>query len=169
MSRMTPMQCAGSMIAMLMLVAIGCNDGSNSRPAPPSNPAPDNAVSDPSMIPQDPTAVPSETASGAVTVREKADVGVGEKGHDYPTGPISTPIQTLFRSQERIVFDIEIPHAMQIYKAEHDHAPQTEKEFMEEIVRANQIKLPQLPPGRRYVYDPAAERLMVEHTVEGTQ
>ena len=36
------------------------------------------------------------------------------------------------------------------------------EEFMEKIVTFNQIELPALPPGHRYVHDPKSERLMVE-------
>ena len=40
--------------------------------------------------------------------------------------------------------------------------PESHEEFMEKIVKFNQIKLPELPPGHKYVYDPATEQLMVE-------
>jgi hypothetical protein len=33
---------------------------------------------------------------------------------------------------------------------------------MQEIIAANQIKLPQLPPGEKYVFDPQTQELMVE-------
>ena len=33
---------------------------------------------------------------------------------------------------------------------------------MENVIKANQIKLPVLPPGHKYVYDPATKQLMVE-------
>ena len=33
---------------------------------------------------------------------------------------------------------------------------------MEKIIKANQIKLPDLPEGDRYQYDPKTEQLMVE-------
>ncbi len=35
---------------------------------------------------------------------------------------------------------------------------------MQRIIKENMIKLPDLPPGDRYVYDPKREELMVEHT-----
>ena len=33
---------------------------------------------------------------------------------------------------------------------------------MEKIIKAGGIRLPPLPPGHRYVYDPATEQLLVE-------
>jgi hypothetical protein len=89
-------------------------------------------------------------------------MGVGQKGRDYGTGPIATPVAALFAARERIVFDIQIPHAMNVFKAVEGRTPKSHEEFMEKIVKANQIKLPKLPDGHRYVYDPRQEQLMVE-------
>ena len=36
------------------------------------------------------------------------------------------------------------------------------EEFMEKIVQANNIRLPELPEGHRYLYDPTTNELMVE-------
>ena len=95
--------------------------------------------------------------------RTKAEVGVGDKGRGYGAGPVAIPIAAFFSTKERIAFDIQIPHAMQLYKAMHDNqAPKTHEQFMQEIITANHIQLPTLPAGHRYVYDPATEQLMVE-------
>ena len=51
---------------------------------------------------------------------------------------------------------------MQTYKALHDGAPKTHDEFMKEIIQAAEIRLPELPAGDRYIYDPKTEQLMVE-------
>jgi len=67
-----------------------------------------------------------------------------------------------FRAQERIVFEIEVPQALNLYKAVNGKGPQTHEEFMEKIIKANNIKLPELLPRERYVYDPEKEQLMVE-------
>ena len=91
-----------------------------------------------------------------------ATVGVGRKGRGYEDGMVTTPVATYFAARERLVFDIMIPHALEIYKATEGRGPKTHEEFMEKIVTFNQIELPALPPGHRYVYDPKSERLMVE-------
>ena len=57
---------------------------------------------------------------------------------------------------------------MRIYKALHDrHGPKTHEEFMKDIIQENQIVLPAVRPGDRYLYDPAREELMVEKHSEG--
>ena len=98
-------------------------------------------------------------------VREKARVGSGAAGHYDTSGaaaPITVPMSAYFASKERIAFEMYIPHAMQLYKAEKGYAPKTQQEFMREIIQANDIHLPDLPPGCRYFYDPGKEELMVE-------
>lgn len=96
--------------------------------------------------------------------REEAKAGVGEKGRGYGGGIITEPIHQKFTIEQRLVFEIQIPKAMQLYKALHDNqAPKTHEAFMKEIIRANQIALPQLPEGDKYIYDPQLEKLMVQH------
>jgi hypothetical protein len=97
-----------------------------------------------------------------VTERVAAAVGVGRKGRGYEEGMVTTPVATLFAVKEKLAFEIMIPHALELYKATEGHAPESHEEFMEKIVKFNQIQLPALPPGHRYVYDPKSERLMVE-------
>ena len=68
----------------------------------------------------------------------------------------------LFRMRETIVFH-NVAHCLHLYKAEHDNkGPKTHEEFMEKVIKANQIHLPDLLPNERYVYDPQQEKLMVE-------
>ena len=100
-------------------------------------------------------------------VRNEAQVGVGDKGHDYEPGLITTPVASYFKAKEKIAFEIQIPHAMKLHKGLYGSAPATHDEFMEKIITLNQINLPELPAGHSYVYDPETEKLMVEHP-EGT-
>jgi hypothetical protein len=102
----------------------------------------------------------SEQAPG--TVREKANVGMGEKGRGYGGGIITTPIHVYFSAQELIMLQ-HIEHAMQLYKGEHDgKPPKTKDEYMERIIKENNIRLPTLPQGESYVYDPKTGELMIE-------
>ena len=96
-------------------------------------------------------------------VREKAAVGMGEKGRGYGGGMISVSVMAMWAAKEKIVLD-QIHHAMQFYKAlEGDgHGPKTKEEFMEKIIKANNIQLPVLPAGAHYDYDPTTEELVVE-------
>lgn len=96
--------------------------------------------------------------------RVKAQKGVGIKGRslDEYEGVIVTPAKTLFTVRERVVFEIQIPGALNLFNASEGRNPESHEEFMEKIVQFNQIKLPELPPGQKYVYDPARNELMVE-------
>ena len=99
------------------------------------------------------------------TVKEPAAPGMGKKGRDYGTGPVATPVGAMFSTKERIAYDIQIPHALDLYKASHGNYPKTHEEFIAEIIEAGGIKLPELPQGQRYVYDPETHTLMIEHPV----
>jgi hypothetical protein len=96
------------------------------------------------------------------TVEKRADVGVGKKGRGYGQGVIATPAASLFATKERLVFQVQIPQAMQLFKATEDRVPKDHAEFMEKIIKANNIHLPELPDGDRYRYDPKTAELMVE-------
>ncbi len=96
---------------------------------------------------------------------ERAAVGVGAKGRDYGgPGFVTTPVETFFRTGDRIAFEIQIPNAMKIYKAEHNNkGPKTHEEFMDIIIKENAVQLPELPAGDSFLYDPKTEELMVKH------
>jgi hypothetical protein len=95
-----------------------------------------------------------------------AQVGAGAKGHyggeKHVMAPILVPLATYWRASEMTTYNVRIPKAMQLYKANHDNkAPATHEEFMEEIIKKEMIKLPTLPAGHRYIYDPADEQLKI--------
>jgi hypothetical protein len=106
---------------------------------------------------------PAQPAQEIEMVQEKAEVGVGEKGRELGAGLVSTPVKAYFLTKERIVFEIQIPKAMQLFEAEKNRKPQSHDEFMEQIIKFNAIPLPRLPPDSRYIYDPETGELMVEH------
>jgi hypothetical protein len=106
---------------------------------------------------------PSTQSDGTV---EKAQVGVGAQGKDYGTpdaGLITTPIAAYFGAREQIVFNIQIPDAMKTFQALNGRYPKSHEEFMKEIIQAGSIKLPELPEGAKYVYDPQKAELTVVH------
>ncbi len=96
--------------------------------------------------------------------RVKAEKGVGIKGRslDEHQGMLVTPAKAYFSVRERVVFEIQIPDALNKYKALNGNGPKSHDEFMAQIIDANQIQLPELPAGQRYVYDPEKDELMVE-------
>jgi hypothetical protein len=172
-------------IGLLLILVVGCSDSTSQNttqtptatPAasetaaqqhntpPPAAPPPEafaEAEKKPA-IPQTkaPTGPVSPTPRPGMTI-EKADVGSGEKGN-YGPGIVTTPVSTYFRTQERITFYIQLPEFLRAYKFEHDFkGPKTNEEYMKEIIKKNNLRLPELPPGHRYIYDPKEEQLMVE-------
>ena len=93
-----------------------------------------------------------------------AGVGVGQAGRslDEYEGVVVTPVKSLFATRERLVFEVQIPQALQLFNAIEGRTPKSHEEFMEKIVTANNIPLPELPPNNRYIYDPKTNELMVE-------
>jgi hypothetical protein len=90
---------------------------------------------------------------------------LGKKGHygDNPLlGPITAPIGARFRAEEKLILG-NIKKALDLYKASdpRGRGPQSHAEFMEKIIKANLISLPELPDNEAYQYDPATEQLMV--------
>jgi len=96
--------------------------------------------------------------------RVKAEKGVGIKGRslDEHQGMLVTPAKAYFSVRERVVFEIQIPEAVKLFKATNGNGPKSHDDFMAQIIDANQIQLPELPAGQRYVYDAEKEELMVE-------
>lgn len=57
-----------------------------------------------------------------------------------------------------------VQRALQLFNAEHDRYPKDHDEFMEKIIKANNIQLPVLPGGDQYQYDVENHELII---VEG--
>lgn len=56
---------------------------------------------------------------------------------------------------------LSIQHAMDLYHATNDRYPKDYDEFMNEIIKANQIALPQLPHYQKYGYDEKEHKLII--------
>jgi hypothetical protein len=133
-----------------------------SVPTPPVL-APAGSASTPAFGNGSPAATPDIGNASPPGVAVPAQAGVGAKGRslDNENGVLVTPAKTLFAARERVVFEIQIPQAMQLYKATNGQSPASHDEFMQRIIAENSIQLPMLPVGQRYQYDPATEQLMV--------
>jgi hypothetical protein len=178
-------------ILMSLLFAAGCGmDGptpSDNKPAPATPQAADNAGTTkspsetkhadvkPAAAPSQPASVPAqalavaETKSSAAAATEnnpgetrvKAEVGMGARGRGYNKGLIGIAVTSLWATKERVAL-MMVQKNMDLYKAEHDgKGPKTHEEFMQKVIKENDVKLPDLPPGQKYEYDPAREELMV--------
>jgi hypothetical protein len=56
---------------------------------------------------------------------------------------------------------LTIEHAMDLYHAANDRYPKDYNEFMSEIINANNIALPVLPPYQKYGYDENEHKLII--------
>jgi hypothetical protein len=102
--------------------------------------------------------VPAESSTQQVA----AEAGVGIQGQSLePGNMITEPARAFFSVKQKLVFT-QVEHALQLYQATNDSLPQSTEEFMEKIVQANNLKLPELPRGHKYVFDAEAGNLMVE-------
>ncbi|MDA7951831.1 MAG: hypothetical protein MPJ24_10130 [Pirellulaceae bacterium] len=92
----------------------------------------------------------------------KAEVGVGKKTQNLSEDNIiNASGHALIRSRKRLSF-LQVTHALNLYKGLHGTFPKTEEAFWEDVVKANQLVLPELDEGKEYVYDPKAGELFVE-------
>lgn len=56
---------------------------------------------------------------------------------------------------------LSIQHAMDLYHASNDRYPKDYDDFMAEIIKANSISLPALPPYQKYSYDEKEHKLII--------
>jgi hypothetical protein len=56
---------------------------------------------------------------------------------------------------------LNMQHAIDLYHAENDRYPRNYDEFMNEIIKANNIALPQLPYYQKYGYDDKEHKLVI--------
>ncbi|MBX3422515.1 MAG: hypothetical protein KF752_13255 [Pirellulaceae bacterium] len=97
---------------------------------------------------------------------QPAEVGVGKQGASMENDTaadrlITGPAIQLFQARQRAVFDVQIPHALNLYKALNGAAPKSHDEFVREILQANSISLPELKEGMVYRYNPEKQELWV--------
>ncbi|MCA9142535.1 MAG: hypothetical protein H6821_09440 [Planctomycetaceae bacterium] len=112
-----------------------------------------------------PPETPAPTAEAPpVMERVEAKAGVGKKGQSLEgeTGMVVEPVKQLIKFEQKAVFDLTIKPTLEAYKALNGSYPKSHEEFMEKIITANSIKLPELPAGQQYVFDPETGLLMVE-------
>lgn len=109
---------------------------------------------------------PSEPPPPKLEEPKVAEAGVGKQGQSLQNESgvgrmIAQPAITLFAVKQRVVFEIQIPQAVNLYQASEGKFPATHDEFMTKIIKANQINLPELPAGQEYKYHPEDHQLWV--------
>lgn len=76
------------------------------------------------------------------------------------TNPITGPLEAYGPMVERIS-QLKVKPAIDLFHATEGRYPATYEEFMELIVKPNNIQLPVLPGGKQYQYDVANHALVV--------
>ena len=156
-----------AVLSVLALLTCGCGKSI----APPTSDV-EPPIASTTETPQgDETAASDAAPDSEAEPEEEFDVkraGVGATGKgnygvtsEQPMSIVTTPVSVYFQAQERSVFDMQIPHAMNLFQATEGRFPNSEEEFMEKIIKANMIVLPKLPEGDSYFYDPATHTLMI--------
>lgn len=147
---------------ILGISLIGCD---LAEPQPRENPAtpPEAlaAVNPEPVAPAAPAPIPAEPTNERVEIQQ-GFTGKGQYGPSGVMDVITVPISQHFSARERTML-MSLEHAEKLYKAANDDKlPNTHDEYMEKIITDNMIKLYDLPPGERYVFDPAQGKLMIE-------
>ena len=148
------------LFVLFFAIIIGCDAGKPRSSAPVAEPpAVEPAASEPAKEPA------PEPERALVDIGEnvtgKADFA--KDGDKHIMAPILVPLGSYFTMRERSVFNIQIPQAMNLYKAANDNkGPATHEDYMRDIIEANQIKLPALRnPEDKYQYDPESGELKI--------
>lgn len=108
---------------------------------------------------------PAEQAAPSMPA-QRAAAGVAQQGASLADDTAAQKILTgaaheYFQFKQRAVFEIQIPKALELYKALNGAGPKNHSEFDREIVKANQIILPELKPGMVYRFNAEKQELWV--------
>lgn len=146
-------------LSVVSIVSAGCDNSALVAPTPPESTPPVPSAGAPEGV----AATPAESPG----IAQKAGVGVGIRGDSLRNEEgigemIAAPAVALFNTKERVVFEIQIPQALQLYQALEGRLPKSHDEFMSKIVKANSIQLPELKPGMKYNFRPDVGELWVE-------
>lgn len=91
------------------------------------------------------------------------DPNAGAKVSDgkiQATDPITAPVSAYGPMLQRLS-ETEIAHAVNLFHASEDRYPKDFDEFMQRIIKENNIRLPILPGNKKYQYDVENHKLVV--------
>ena len=162
-----------STLAAALLGCLGCGQPAQYQEAEPVAEAPVLAPStEPPGLPEPQATVAAseqppgaedgaeddaETTNANLTVAKPTDA---KRGRGYGGGIITEPLRQRFLIQHRIAF-MRLEGAMRDFKILNDRLPNSHEEYIEKIVKATGIALPELPTDEEYVYDPKRGELMI--------
>lgn len=84
------------------------------------------------------------------------------------TNPVTGPLQAYGPIVQQIS-TLGIEHAVNLFHASEGRYPKDHDEFMQRIIKENQIQLPVLPGELKYQYDVANHKLMVVEIATGKE
>lgn len=128
----------------------------------------------PQPQPQPEQPAPAAEKKGGIFGRTTQDVGKFDPNAPSQTvsdqkinatNPITAPLSAYSPMIERIEIAY-VTHALNLFQADQGRFPKDHDEFMEKIIKANNIKLPVLPYGGRYMYDEKEHVLKVVRSTE---
>ena len=86
----------------------------------------------------------------------------------HASDPITAPLSAYGPMVESIA-KTQITHTLNLFNATENRWPSSHEEFMERIIKENNIKLPVLPFKGRYMYDVEKHELVVVRDIENAE
>lgn len=144
--------------ALTLTLAVGCEvselDVPQTRVAPKTKPQAEQPAAD-------------ETPVATITEPREFTPQDGKKGKKSREagGYLGAVGSARFTSVNSMTIN-QYKHALNLYWGTNGYYPKTHDEFMEKIIKFNQIKLPDLDEGVKYIYDPEDHLLKIQSIQE---
>jgi hypothetical protein len=112
-------------------------------------------VETPSVQPPNPSPAPVD--------RDVASSQAVAKTRQQAKGILAGMVRARVSVEQKLIFQ-EIKRAMEFFRATNGRYPNSHEEFMREIIEPNKsvLRLPELQPNERYIYDPQDAELYIE-------
>lgn len=148
------LSCPLALSIMLFCASTGCNNNQDAAPTVVGNPNAANA--DPAAAQAAAPVLQAQRASSAVC-KSGAKLRDNNDAQKMVTGAPGVLLD--FKSDS--IFNLQIPPALQLFKASEGRFPKNHAEFMSKIIEANNLKLPELIDGLVYQFNPELGELWV--------
>jgi hypothetical protein len=111
------------------------------------------------QVKKDPNSIIGKKTQEVGNFDPKAGAAVSDSAVNV-TNPITGPLEAYGPMLERIS-KLQIESMVNIFYATEGRYPADYEEFMEKIIKANNVQLPVLPGGKKYQYDVENHKLVV--------